>query len=376
MKSLDLTQVDLPTRLPVAYAGGIEVETSTDPLLAVVVAPALANRGASEWVRALFAGPFAGQLRDHGLHPISCASDEAVLRGGRFRAILLTGGTPDDVLPLLARLRGQCSTALHPILLALGGAAEKTHRLLSPTWRLYADAVLEGEAALWQPAPALLRLRQIDARGWPLESLDDRFSESARRQLTMLRWLTTRDLPAFEPVRDPSSPAAWAWPPFDLTGDPTPDLDALCRLGLLERRVADRACLCPGCGDARLLFREVCGNCRAPAVERGDVVHHYACGHVQAEAAFHRAGTLVCPSCSRPLRHVGIDYERPASLLSCHDCGHTAADGLTEARCLGCGATPLAGEVRERAIFTYVLTTGGLEAAQRGELPARPDREA
>jgi hypothetical protein len=133
--------------------------------------------------------------------------------------------------------------------------------------------------------------------------------------------------------------------------------------------------VCVQCDDARLLFREVCASCRSTDVRRGDVVHHYACGHVQAEAFFRRGAQLVCPSCGQMLRHVGIDYERPASLLYCNACGHAAAEGTTEARCMGCGATPLAGDVRERAVYKYILTSEGAEAARSGMPPTTPTGE-
>jgi hypothetical protein len=120
------------------------------------------------------------------------------------------------------------------------------------------------------------------------------------------------------------------------------------------------------------LFREVCAGCRSADVRRGEVVHHYACGHVQAESFFRRGEKLVCPSCGQGLRHVGIDYERPASLIQCGACSWVAAEGVTEARCLGCGQLALAHEVRERTIHRYVLTNEGVEAARRCLLPALP----
>jgi hypothetical protein len=284
------------------------------------------------------------------------------------RGVLVVADSPDDLVPSLARLRANPATVLLPLLVAVRGTSPLAHHLIAPTWRVYADAVLEGEA-VWHPATAMARLREIDTRYWQLQPLGDRFPETGRRQLLLLRWLVTRDLPAFEPVGDPSTPAAWSWPPFDLTGDIQAELDALARLGLLKREGVERVCVCPSCGDARLLFREVCGACRSPDVRRGDVVHHYACGHVQSETFFRRDKRLVCPSCGDELRHVGVDFERPASLLFCNGCSHTAAEGTTEARCLGCGATPLAGEVRERAVCRYVLTPEGAEAARHARVP-------
>jgi len=363
----DLTQIDLPSRLFDELAGVAEGE----PTLAVVT-QASSSSQKNDLVTEVFAGPFAGRVREHGLTPLFCSADEAVLRATRFRAIMLVGETVEEILPLVTRLRSDSATVLTPILAALRRAAKPTYRLLSAGWSRYVDGVLEGEEAMWQPGPALQRLRQIDARQWPLQPIDDRFPEASRRQLLILRWMVTRELDALEPVRDPASPLAFSYAPFDLVSDPTADLDALTRLGLLKRVVVDRVCACPSCDDARLLFREVCAACRSTDVRRGDVVHHYACGHVQSEAFFRRGNGLVCPSCAQPLRHVGIDYERPATLLYCNGCGHAAAEGTTEARCLACGATPLAGDVRERSIHKYLITSEGTEAARSSLMPATP----
>lgn len=366
--STEVTVVDAPPE----FIAELDAELGEDQTLAVVSHGLPSPRRTNDLVREVFAGPFAGQLKEHGLSPVFCSPDEAVLRGGRFRSIMLVGESPDDVLPILVRLRSDPQTLLTPILVALRGASRGTHRLIATAWKAYADAVLEGDAALWQPAMALSQLRQIDSRSWLHQPPEDRLPEAQRRQLLVLRWLTTRDLPALEPLRDPSSRGGYSYAPLDLVGPIESDLDALAQAGLLKKAVVDRVSICPHCEDARLLFREVCAACRSADVRRGEVVHHYACGHVQAEGFFRRGEKLICPSCGEGLRHVGIDYERPATLIQCGGCAWVAAEGVTEARCLGCGQLSLAHEVRERAVHRYVLTTVGGEAARRSVLPALP----
>jgi hypothetical protein len=317
----------------------------------------------------VFDSPFADQLGEYGFGHVFCSPDEAVLRGHRFRAVMLVGESSEDVVPTLVKLRSQPSTVLMPILVALRKGTRASHRLIAPVWRSYADALLEGEAEVWQAESSLTLLRQIDARGHWLEPIDERVSEVERRRLTLLRFLFTRQRDALEPVRDPSSRSGWAYPPLDLLGELEADLEALVAGRYLERLLLDRLSTCRRCGDARLLFREVCAACRSPNVERGEMLHHYACGHVQAESAFRRGERLVCPSCGLGLRQVGVDYERPASLLECVACEYVAADGLTEARCLGCGQSSLAEEVGSHAIYKYVLTSAGQAGAQKDSLP-------
>src|SRR5262249_12466026 len=158
--------------------------------------------------------------------------------------------------------------------------------------------------------------------------------------------------------------------PLDLLGGdgPITDLDALARVSLLRPAFFEQLHLCPTCEDARLAFREVCAACQSPDVRRGEVLHHYACGHAAAEERFWRDGKLWCPSCGQMLRHVGIDYERPAALLYCNACGLGDGEGVTLARCLGCGRDCTADEVGACLLSSYQLTADGLAAARSGTM--------
>src|SRR3954454_15952184 len=100
----DLTHMDSPTRLE-----GQDPQPDLDePTLAVV----RAGRSSTDLVRELFAGPFAGLMREHGLEPVFCAADDNVVRQAHVRGVLLVADTPDDVVPPLARLRSNPATAL------------------------------------------------------------------------------------------------------------------------------------------------------------------------------------------------------------------------------------------------------------------------
>src|SRR3954454_3433246 len=123
----DMTQMDSPTRL---QAQDAQPELD-EPTLAVV----RAGRSSTDLVRELFAGPFAGLLREHGLEPVFCAADDSVIRQTHVRGVLLVGDSPDDVIPSLVRLRANPATVLLPIIVAVRGASPLPHHLTSPIWR-------------------------------------------------------------------------------------------------------------------------------------------------------------------------------------------------------------------------------------------------
>jgi hypothetical protein len=247
----DLTMVDVPPH----FYEMLEDELAPNPTLAVVAYGLPTPRSASQLLREVFTGPLSDELQRHGVQPIFCAPDQTVLSGTRFGGILLMGDSPDDVVPVLVRLRAQSSTLMTPILVALREGAPPAHRLLAHTWRCYADAVLEGQAGIARTGAALVRLREIDSRRWLMQPFDDRMPAAARRRIDVLRFLVTRDMGSLDPVRDPSSPAAYSYPPLDLGGALDADLESLAQDGLLEKVPVDIVSTCAACADARLLFR-------------------------------------------------------------------------------------------------------------------------
>lgn len=352
-----------------------------EPTLAVIstfaqgnVPGAAASHG--ELQPGLLPGALWGLLREQGLRTSVHGCDEVLQMGAaRCRGVILCGDSPLSVAPALLRLRQHPDTALLPLIVyllrdGLPGAAPEVE-LLPQGWARYADAVVESDAGPAEAAAALQRLRRVSAALGALPAPLTTAPRSQRR-LLLLRMLLTRGLVSLSPQRDPSSPLCHSYPPLDLLSEGLlhNDLDALVQLGLLERSFFERVCVCQSCGDARLLFREVCGACLSADVRRGEVIHHYRCGHVAPELSFHRGAELACPSCGESLRHIGIDYERPAALLHCHNCDHLASEGVTQARCLGCGQTQTADAVAERVLWTYLLTPEGRAAATSGQLPA------
>jgi hypothetical protein len=248
-----------------------------------------------------------------------------------------------------------------------------TSTLIRASWATFADAAIDVQNQFADVAAALGRLRRIEAAVSRLPALRADLPVASRRQLTLLRFLVTRELQTLRPRLDPGSASGHSYGALEMIAGPSlhSDLTALAKAGLVNREFFERLHTCPGCDDARLAFREVCGACRSADLRRGQVVHHYPCGHVAAEELFRHGEQLVCPSCAESLRHIGIDYERPASLLYCNSCALTAGEGVTEARCLACGTSHAAEAVMERTVFTYHVTVEGHQMAVQGAGPGR-----
>jgi len=296
----------------------------------------------------------------------TASADDVVAHPRRFRGLVVLADSPLAAAPLLARLRATLDGVLLPILVWLH---DRSGALVDPEWTAYADVMIDDRSPQAEIVAGLVRLRRVGEVRATLASPADALP-AVRRQLAMLQFLASRELGRLDPRRAASRPLGHSLAPLDLLGGdgPTADLDALARLGLLRTTFFDQINLCPTCADARLAFREVCAGCRSSDVRRGEVLHHYACGQVAPEERFWRDGALACPSCGQMLRHVGIDYERPAALFYCNACGLAGGEGITLARCLECGGECTADEVGARVLSSYQLTADGLAAARSGTM--------
>lgn len=145
-------------------------------------------------------------------------------------------------------------------------------------------------------------------------------------------------------------------------------LDTLATLGYLERAFFDKIHLCPACNHFPLNFREVCSRCQSANIDLVEMLHHFRCGYVAPEVEFRDGIRYLCPKCNQPLRHIGVDYERPTSNYLCASCEHLFAEAQVSCLCLKCGESFGVEKAVLRAIYRYRLTAKGALAAARGEI--------
>src|SRR5262249_51994190 len=132
--------------------------------------------------------------------------------------------------------------------------------LVNPAWRSLADALIDWSSNANAIFCAISVVRRILSALAELPALPAGAPLRLCRRAVLLRWLITRNFVGFVPERDPMHPLGHAYLPLELFagGALISDLEALARAELLERIFFERIHACPGCGDARLLFREVC----------------------------------------------------------------------------------------------------------------------
>ena len=133
-------------------------------------------------------------------------------------------------------------------------------------------------------------------------------------------------------------------------------------LGFAEKsRFIDRVHVCPDCGDSHLLFMECCPKCRSSEITQEQMIHHFRCANVSPESTYNYDGQLVCPKCKRVLRHIGVDYDRPATIYNC-TCGSTFLSPSMKVLCTNCSAEHSPTTLNPVDVWEYRLTTAGINA--------------
>ncbi|MCH5236326.1 MAG: hypothetical protein J1E95_00820 [Muribaculaceae bacterium] len=133
-------------------------------------------------------------------------------------------------------------------------------------------------------------------------------------------------------------------------------------LGYAERtRLVDRIHICKECGDSHQLFIECCPKCKSSDIQQESMIHHFRCANISPESTYFKDGALVCPKCRRTLRHIGVDYDRPATVFSCF-CGNTFMQSAMKVMCTNCSHISTPEELIPTDVYEYKLTPAGIAA--------------
>jgi len=188
--------------------------------------------------------------------------------------------------------------------------------------------------------------------------------------LKILRYFFTRNKEV-KPVRDASSTFGLCYPEIEvfLTKE---DSTVFSIFDLLEDRkflsgnFFEKVHFCNKCYSAFLNFIEVCPNCGSSDLIIENLVHHFPCAYVGPEEDFERGDEFICPKCNKELKALGVDFDRPATVCKCNNCGYTAQDPDVKTICFNCGKETYPENLILKTIKTYTLTALGENVAIYG----------
>ena len=119
---------------------------------------------------------------------------------------------------------------------------------------------------------------------------------------------------------------------------------------------------CPNCGDGHLLFIECCPKCGSSNIHEESIIHHFRCANLSPESTYQWDGELRCPKCKKILRHIGVDYDRPASAHHCNECDSTFINSSMKVICSHCHQVSTPDGLLPLDIYEYELTEKGIYA--------------
>ncbi len=159
-------------------------------------------------------------------------------------------------------------------------------------------------------------------------------------------YMFTRNRSSLQPIMDSRSSIGYTWPELSVNFESHDENKALQLLEwaskeeLFTAEFTDRAYLCGTCSNGFMLYREVCQGCSSPNISVFDNIHHFPCAYVGPARDFPLSadGSMTCPKCSKKLRHIGIDYDKPSSISHCNSCDADFQDVYVKAKCLCCSS--------------------------------------
>ncbi|MFN1835728.1 response regulator [Balneola sp. MJW-20] len=141
--------------------------------------------------------------------------------------------------------------------------------------------------------------------------------------------------------------------------------------GLIKGEFVDYIYSCNSCYNSLLHFRESCPKCQSTDLDIEDLLHHFPCAYVGPVSDFMKSESgdiMECPKCSRILKHIGVDYDKPSVMYTCNKCDNEFQDPLIKAKCHDCGADNKVDRLLKKKVKNYHLTKLGEDAAT-GKLP-------
>ena len=181
--------------------------------------------------------------------------------------------------------------------------------------------------------------------------------------LRVLRFIFTRGK-RIEPVRDRTSFFGITYPQLECFFSKEDyalynTLEFLEENGSIEGDFFEKVHFCNRCHCSFLNFIEVCPNCGSANLLEENLIHHFPCAYVGPESDFMKGGQLICPKCNKKLKGLGVDYDKPAVIHKCNQCGFVTQEPDVKTICFNCEKESSPEDLIVQTIKVYTLTSVG-----------------
>ena len=274
---------------------------------------------------------------------------------------------------IVKRIRGHFNPEIYlkPILLLNGNA----HR----------DSFIRNliDGMIYSPEQITLVHANVEAILEKIKDLTFMNSVSLEAQIIskLMCWCYTRENDILEPIPYTFSNINYSYPFLACSFEYQEEhqvleiLEICQKEGLISGEFYDRVYLCCNCNSGSLSIRETCPKCGSANNDSFDVVHHFPCAYVGPITDFTNEldDQMDCPKCSKRLKHIGVDYDKPSVLHLCNTCGHRFQDYNVYAKCMSCTFDNNVEQLVSKEIKTYRVTKKGQIAAINGYVTTPKD---
>ena len=235
------------------------------------------------------------------------------------------------------------------------------------------DEVIDGYSDNWNDMEVLTAVENIINYNTliGLAATEDPIMSSNQFFIRLTRYLISRKKTVLEPKLDVTASTGYAIPVFDLfyrlgqydLSDYFVFLQSMAEKGLFRAtKFVNKVFLCPTCLHSHLLYIKTCPKCGQSSVQTEEVIHHFRCANVSPEHTYNFGGQLLCPKCHKILRHIGMDYDRPAVIHTCNICGNTFIEPKSQTLCTSCHELHDAEELIPQDVNVYEITSEGKQS--------------
>jgi response regulator of citrate/malate metabolism len=110
-------------------------------------------------------------------------------------------------------------------------------------------------------------------------------------------------------------------------------LNELEREGKIVNLGEKKEIACNKCNSVKTTQIFSCPSCKSPHFRIGKLIEHYNCGNVSEERTYQNDK---CPSCSKEIKALGVDYRILPNHYICNNCSDTFSELSSEYLCLKC----------------------------------------
>ncbi|MFN5417171.1 MAG: hypothetical protein ACK5B9_08955 [Flavobacteriia bacterium] len=306
---------------------------------------------------------------------VSPGRDLKIDRSLGYAGIILDGKNIDFTKMVIKRIRGNTNPIIYlkPIIVLNGNS----HR--DP----FVSALIDGVIFSFDQIPLVQEKVSMINELFEKLTIINSISYEALAISKLLYFMYTRELKILEPTPYALSNTHYSFPFLscnfaDFEEYQVLDILEIATLeGIFKQKFLDRIYLCSNCKSGHLSYRETCPKCSSAYTDTFDIVHHFPCAYVGPITDFTNDidDQLNCPKCSKKLKHIGVDYDKPSVLHQCKNCDNRFQDFNVKAKCMTCTFDNPVEALVDKEIYEYQLTKKGENYALQGYVSTPKDIE-